>query len=301
MTKKFVQNSSGADLPADLSPKQVAQALGVSESSLKRWCDRGDIAVTKTAGGHRRIPREAVVRFLRDHGMEAKQPDLLGIPAGARLAARQESEVLPRMISTLERGDERELSALLTGLFLANTTVAEIADNFIGTAFTAIGDKWSHGELEIYQEHRAVAVTLSALGKLGAFLPIPSAAAPVAMSATLSGDPYTLSLTLIELALREIGWNTIQLGPDHPADTLAAAIDDIQPRLLCINVSHIANEARLLAGLEQLYEVASTTGTALAIGGGALDERLRRQIRCTAHCRTIADLIGLSRGLEPHL
>ena len=60
-----------------LSPRQVAQAVGVSESSLKRWCDRGDIRVTKTAGGHRRIDRRVVVRYLRERGFEAKKPDLM--------------------------------------------------------------------------------------------------------------------------------------------------------------------------------------------------------------------------------
>ena len=44
-----------------ISPKQVARAIGVSESTLKRWCDRGLIPMTKTAGGHRRMEVEAVV------------------------------------------------------------------------------------------------------------------------------------------------------------------------------------------------------------------------------------------------
>ena len=38
-----------------LSPKELADAIGVSESSIKRWVDNGEIQATKTSGGHRRI------------------------------------------------------------------------------------------------------------------------------------------------------------------------------------------------------------------------------------------------------
>ena len=34
-----------------VSPKQVAHAMGVSESSLKRWCDQGLIPTVRTAAG----------------------------------------------------------------------------------------------------------------------------------------------------------------------------------------------------------------------------------------------------------
>jgi len=37
-----------------LSPRELAEALGVSESSLKRWVDAGKIAASRTEGGHRR-------------------------------------------------------------------------------------------------------------------------------------------------------------------------------------------------------------------------------------------------------
>ena len=54
--KKNVLNVHKNQMPAsqpeneDLSPKQVALALGVSEASLKRWCDKGFLDSTRTAG-----------------------------------------------------------------------------------------------------------------------------------------------------------------------------------------------------------------------------------------------------------
>ena len=63
------------------SPKQVAQALGVSESSLKRWCDQGRIAVQHTPGGHRRISLESILEFVRSTTNQLLAPELLGLPA----------------------------------------------------------------------------------------------------------------------------------------------------------------------------------------------------------------------------
>lgn len=67
-------------MKAMLSPKDLAEAIGVSESSLRRWADEGRVAVTKTVGGHRRIALGEAVRFIRQSGASLVRPDLLGLP-----------------------------------------------------------------------------------------------------------------------------------------------------------------------------------------------------------------------------
>lgn len=47
------------------SPKEVAQRLGVSESSVKRWLDQGVVPVLRTAGGHRRVSQESLEELLQ--------------------------------------------------------------------------------------------------------------------------------------------------------------------------------------------------------------------------------------------
>ena len=64
-----------------LSPKQVARAIQVSESSIKRWCDKGVIPTKYTAGGHRRIPLGGLMDFLRSTKHTIAQPEILGLPA----------------------------------------------------------------------------------------------------------------------------------------------------------------------------------------------------------------------------
>ena len=62
-----------------LSPKELGSAIGVSESSLKRWADDGRLRVARTAGGHRRIELREAVRFIRASGFTVQRPELLGL------------------------------------------------------------------------------------------------------------------------------------------------------------------------------------------------------------------------------
>ena len=48
-----------------LKTQQVADALGISVSTLKRWVDAGEIAATRTVGKHRLIALDEAIRFAR--------------------------------------------------------------------------------------------------------------------------------------------------------------------------------------------------------------------------------------------
>ena len=43
---------------------EFARALGVSETTVKRWLDRGQIAFVRLPGGERRIPESELERIL---------------------------------------------------------------------------------------------------------------------------------------------------------------------------------------------------------------------------------------------
>src|ERR1019366_5766900 len=47
-----------------LSPREAAEALGISYPTLKQWIYRGKIKTVKTAGGHHRVPARELERYL---------------------------------------------------------------------------------------------------------------------------------------------------------------------------------------------------------------------------------------------
>ncbi len=273
-----------------VSPRQAAEALGVSEASLKRWCDRGLISAVRTAGGHRRLPIGDVLRFVRQQGHPLIRPELLGLPRGAGSGEHSLARVKELMRTAIETGDEEQCRRLLFNLYLGGHEVQEVADAVLAPAFHEIGARWCSGELEIYEERRGVEVCTRALHALRAALPAVPADAPIAVGATLAGDPYTLPSLMSELVLRGLGWNAQSLGIGHPAATLCAAVEEIRPRLLWISVSTVADPDAFLDGYGQVYEAASLQGTPVVVGGRALDEGLRQRMRYTAFCDTLTHL-----------
>lgn len=47
-----------------LSPREAAEALGISYPTLKQWIYRGKLKTVKTAGGHHRVPAREVEKYL---------------------------------------------------------------------------------------------------------------------------------------------------------------------------------------------------------------------------------------------
>jgi molybdopterin-binding protein len=47
-----------------LTPREAASAIGVSYAAIKQWILAGKLRTVKTPGGHHRVPRAALRRFL---------------------------------------------------------------------------------------------------------------------------------------------------------------------------------------------------------------------------------------------
>jgi methanogenic corrinoid protein MtbC1 len=161
--------------------------------------------------------------------------------------------------------------------------MAVIADSLIAHSFHALGDRWQHGEVEVYQERRGVEITRSVLVRLKDTLAPPDPAAPVAIGATLEGDPYCLAGLLAELVLLELGWQAGFLGSELPYDTIVQAVEDLSPRILWLSVSNLADPDDFVRNCHRLYEICLTQQCAVVVGGRAMTESLRRQIQYTSY------------------
>lgn len=271
-----------------LSPKQAARSMGVSESSLKRWCDRGTLEVLKTAGGHRRIPVSAIVQFVRDNGRDLVQPDLLGLPANLISAkGRERGAVLPLAAALVDGNDDR-VREIVFGQFFDGNSVARLCDDLIAPALSVIGNQWRDGEIEVFEEHRAVQMTFALLHQFKALLPVPSDNAPVAMGSSLEGDVYSLPTHMIELVLTELGYHATSLGASLPLSSLRAAVSKYRPTLIWLSASVITNRKKFC---DQLNSFASEIEpTRVVLGGRAVTEDIRLQVTSARCCDTVEEL-----------
>lgn len=282
-----------------LTPKQVAKAIGVSDASLKRWCDKGLLPSVRTAGGHRRIPLSGVIDFLRENNQAPVRPEILGLPATCGTGQTVSNRATTQIREALESGDEECFHRIAFDLYLAGQPIAAILDDVIAPAFHALGLRWQHGQVEVYQERRGCEIALRFLHRMLPLMPHPEEGAPYAIGGTLATDAYTLPTTMVELTLREAGWRAESFGSGLPAETVCAALRECRPRLLWLSVSHFADLDGFLESYEHVYATAAQLGVAIVAGGYALTEEVRRQLRYVTYCDKLQHLVAFARSLVP--
>lgn len=272
-----------------VTPKQVARAIGVSESSLKRWCDRGLLSSVRTAGGHRRIPMSSVVTFLRNSQHPLVEPEIIGLPATCGRTAWVASRARSQLAGALIEGDEEKSRKIVADIWLAGQPLPTVCDEVIAAAFRDIGEQWACQTADVYQERRACSIMLNILHELRLGTPAGDAAF-VATGGTVPGDQYQLPTSMVELVLQASGWAAQSLGTAIPYESLAAAIRDACPKIFWVSASYVEDTAAFVKGLDLLNQAADQAGTIIVVGGHALTSQLKQKIRYSVACDTMQQL-----------
>jgi excisionase family DNA binding protein len=251
-----------------LTPREFAEAIGVSESSVKRWVDRGAIEAMRTAGGHRRISIQEAGRYLRERSIPLVRPDLLGLSDLVAYGSeeRESGDTAARFFDYLHRGAEPEARGLILSQYLEGKSVAEIIDGPFCAAMDRIGELWTREPSGIFWEHRATQIALQALARLRLLLNVP-ADAPVAVGGAPAGDRYFLPSMAVAAVLEGEAMRAVNLGPDTPAKSLALGAEDLNARLVWLSVSFAADPDQIRDDILGLLPALSERGTALVVGG----------------------------------
>jgi MerR family transcriptional regulator, light-induced transcriptional regulator len=247
------------------SPRSIARALGVGESTIKRWCDLGLLSFERTIGGHRRLPLQEVLAFARAQGLNVVLPSALGLAADGRRSAAE--DVVGVLFEHLARGDSDRATRLLTSTFLAGAPVERIFDGLIAPAMERIGNGWARGQVEIYQERRACEIVSRALVDLGALAPPHARGAPTAIGGTLSEDPFGLGTLMVENTLRHCGFQARSLGVSIPAESFVAALEMESPRVLWLSLGTVHESDRIEAIVAEIARAARRAKVTLILGG----------------------------------
>ncbi|MEO0963699.1 MAG: B12-binding domain-containing protein [Planctomycetota bacterium] len=264
-----------------LSPKEVALAIGVSESSLKRWADAGRIRVRRTAGGHRRIAIQEAIRFARENGFPVVRPDLLDLPE-VGLTKRPNAELASLsdvFYEKLNEGSAEEVRAMLLELYLSGRPLSEVFDGPIRAAMERIGEEWRHGESGIYVEHRATDICIQAVTMVRGLISGDSNAGPdadqdrpVAIGGSPSHDPYILPSLMAATVLADLGFREVNLGPETPMRAMIAAARHYRPELVWLSCS-VIDAVPPTGDIEGLASTVREWDGKVILGGRGFDEK----------------------------
>jgi MerR family transcriptional regulator, light-induced transcriptional regulator len=249
------------------SPKEAAEIIGVSESSIKRWVDAGHITVHRTKGGHRRIALRELVRFVRAESIPIVRPDLLGIEAVSRTEPRELTDSM--LFSLLAQGNGPSVRRALVGGYLAGRSVADLVDDVVAPAFEKLGTLWTHDDDGVFIEHRAVTLCMEALHQIGLIMPERNGQTPVMVGGAPSGDPYILPTLAAALSLRDAGYLAVQLGADTPPTAFAHAVNEHRPRMVWVAMTSLQRASTLQRFIDELADLLSDAPAEIVVGGQA--------------------------------
>lgn len=278
---------------------QVAKALGLSVSTVKRWVDDGVLPAHRTAGGHRKLLLADVLELARrgdlPHGDLSHLADKSA--RGTQEASPDFSEAIYR---ALLEGDVTQVRTVILGAYRRGTSIEDLGDQTIRPAMARIGQDWATGRIDVMEEHRASQLCAAALFELKAVLEQRAGKnRPRAVGGTPEKDYSVLPTLLAQMVLLDAGWDAVNLGPNTPFQSFTKAINVLRPKLLWLSVCHLDADDEFVKGYMQLYQQAEKAGVAVAIGGRALIESLRSRIPYTTYGDGLGHLAAFARTLHP--
>lgn len=321
-------NRLGKAMDELMTTRQVAAELKVSESSVKRWCDQGIIRNLRTAGGHRRIERSGLEQFLSSNASRdivprvsadseraiaptsIEKPAFYPSPEGngnwqsPRVADAVEGyatisteELINRFQAALLVGDEARCRSVIAQWNRHQLGLAKLGDLLIAGSMERIGRLWECGRAEVFEERRGCEICSRLLTELRKQIPALPATAPRAIGGALSNDHYMLASQLVEVVLRDAGWNATNFGANLPFAAIAAAVKREQPRLLWLSISSVSDAEQFVREYNHFFSQLPPD-LIVTVGGRALTDQLRPQIGYTAYCDNLERLTALTRVIS---
>jgi MerR family transcriptional regulator, light-induced transcriptional regulator len=285
---------------AFLSPKDLAQAIGVSESTLKRWTDDGLLLASRTAGGHRRIAVAEALRFIRTSRVEVVRPDLLGFEGVESISAHGQSirtDMSEQLSHALQDDSPAMARRLLLTAYLSGMNIASIFDGPVRAALATIGRLWQHGPEGIVIEHRATDTVAQFLQSIRWTFAPSRDDAPIAIGGTPEGDQHALPSIAAAAVCAENGLRDNNLGAGCPLVVLRSAIESYTPNLvwLAVGPTNDREEARTLTAL--VAQALLPSGGLLVVGGAGADRRIIPAMPNVTFATSMADLAAVARGV----
>jgi DNA-binding transcriptional MerR regulator/methylmalonyl-CoA mutase cobalamin-binding subunit len=219
-----------------------------------------------TAAG-RRIGDVAALSTEELRGM-VRVDEAQAAPTGHRTRPRRATPSHEHLEACLEATEELDPAALERALARGalEMSTPRLLDELVVPLMIEIGERWSQGNLRPAQEHMASAIVRSFLGTLGANQS-PSGDAEITV-ATPTGQRHELGALTAALAAAMEGWRVTYLGPDLPAEEIAAAVHRRGAGALALSVVYPPDDAGLVDELRRLHRL-MPDGVAIIAGGNA--------------------------------
>jgi excisionase family DNA binding protein len=241
----------------DLSLREAAAALGVHYMTAYRHVRTGRLPARQVRGEWRVRTRD-LEQVLRPAGPRSATPRL-----GHRVAARR------RLVDRLLAGDEPGAWGVLEAAVVGGLEPVGVHLELLAPAMADVGDGWASGAVTVDEEHRATAVALRLVGRLGPRFARRGRKRGTVLLAAAPGDHHSLPVAIAADVVRSARFAVVDLGGAVPPESLArsaAAVDQLVAVGICASVSGDPGVGDAAAAVRS-----AVPGTPVFAGGVGLD------------------------------
>ncbi|MBI2706462.1 MAG: B12-binding domain-containing protein [Actinobacteria bacterium] len=244
--------------------QEAADQLGVHYMTAYRYVRTGRLVAWRE-GGRWLVDNPASQQAL----VHADRPRRSGTGASTPATTPHPGRI-ERLRASLLRGDEAAVWRQIEDLLTAGTEPEPLYLRVLTPAMEAIGEAWAAGELDVGAEHRATAVMVRVIGRLGPLFVARGRKRGTILLGVAAGDRHSLPVTLLADPLRGRRFEVVDLGGDVPALSFGASVKALD-RLVAVGVC--ATTARPKAVRGAIAAVREATAAPVVLGGAAIRDQ----------------------------
>jgi methanogenic corrinoid protein MtbC1 len=217
------------------------------------------------------LSEDELDELLRDHrshsrGGRLEEDWTATLEAHSRHSAARAVFPLEDALDAVAALDRTGLQATLEEASVRLSRV-QLLDRFLVPLMHAVGDLCAVGKLRTVHEHSASTVVRSFVEQLEpAFAP--AATAPHLIVSTAAWQHHELGALLVAATARSEGWRVTYLGPNLPAEEVAAAAWSTDARAVALSLTYPDGDDRVASQLHTVGRLLPE-GVTLIVGGRA--------------------------------
>lgn len=239
-----------------ISLRVAAEQLGLHYMTVYRYVRTGRLAATKRGGQWYVDPEDLKALTV---GSDPATRD------GSR--ARAATQLEDRLLAADEIGAWAVVSQALT----SGAEPADIHLQMLIPAMQSIGDRWSTGDITVFDEHRATAVAMRLTARLGPRFHRRGPSRGRIVVGLVAGDHHALTSAILADLLRGAGFEVTDLGADTPADSFLEIVDQATgpPIVAAVISSSCTDDIEQVAATVQLLR-SHRPNLPIAVGGSGI-------------------------------
>jgi excisionase family DNA binding protein len=241
-----------------LTLQQAADKLGVHYMTVYRYIRTGKLPATRV-GRAWQVDPDDLAQVTPAQARSTPNPAARATATKAQLEAR------------LLAGDEPGAWGVLETALASDRSPSEVLLQLVAPALESIGDRWHVGELTVADEHRASAVAVRLISRIGARFARRGPKRGSVVITTPPAERHSAPVAIAADLLRWAGFNVIELGADTPAEALtrmlAETSDLLAVAMACTTQTSTTSARRVIAHLRK-----ALPGTTVLLGGAAITD-----------------------------